>query len=37
MEIAKLLLEYIKALAWPVTVLALSFYFHRGQRVVGKG
>ena len=28
MEIAKLLLEYIKALAWPVTVLALSFYFH---------
>jgi len=28
MEIAKLVLEYVKALAWPVTVLALSFYFH---------
>jgi len=27
-EIAKLVLEYVKALAWPVTVLALSFYFH---------
>lgn len=28
MEIAKLVLEYVKALAWPVTVLSLSFYFH---------
>jgi hypothetical protein len=27
MEIAKLVLEYVKALVWPVVVLALSFYF----------
>jgi hypothetical protein len=27
MEIAKLVLEYVKALAWPITVLALSFLF----------
>ena len=27
MEIAKLVLEYVKALVWPVTVLALSFSF----------
>jgi hypothetical protein len=27
MEIAKLVLEYIKALVWPITVLALSLFF----------
>ena len=27
MEIAKLVLEYVKALVWPLTVLALSLFF----------
>ena len=27
MDLAKLILEYVKALAWPLTVLALSFLF----------
>ncbi|MFZ0774100.1 MAG: hypothetical protein WCA49_11985 [Candidatus Sulfotelmatobacter sp.] len=30
MEIAKLILEYIRAMIWPTTVLALSFFF-RGE------
>lgn len=27
MEIAKLILEYVRALIWPVTVLTLSLFF----------
>src|SRR5260370_25969793 len=29
MEIAKLILEYVKALIWPVTVLTLSLFFRK--------
>src|ERR1700722_14760443 len=29
MELAKLVLEYVKALVWPVTILLLGFYFRR--------
>ena len=29
MEISELVLEYIKVLIWPTTILILSFYFHK--------
>lgn len=36
MEIAKLALEYVKALAWPLTVLFLSLLFRSEKRVFAR-
>jgi len=34
MELAKLVLEYVKALAWPVTALAIALIFRREIRAI---
>jgi hypothetical protein len=34
MEIAKLILEYVRALIWPITVLTLSLFFRNEIKLV---